>query len=265
MITGPGKVLRQHHKLKRKGISVDQNLLQARLKVALPDGLVDTEINLARLLRACGDAKAIAEGRTIHHHIAINHAPDRYLGNLLIQMYGKCRVLEDARAVFDQMEGRRNVYSWTLMMGAYAQHGHSLQALQLYQHMLDEGIKPDKITYICALGACCSAPNLQQGKEIHRSIAMSGFLSDEIVRNALLHMYGKCGSPEHAQILFDVDRQHVVPWNSMIGAFVEHGQCTEALLIYQQMFQEGVGPDKVTFISTLSACSSLAALAQECL
>eukprot|EP00250_Pteridium_aquilinum_P004354 c14572_g2_i1 orf=2-445(-) len=126
----------------------------------------DDEEEFAYLLRALGgDAQAIQQGRALHHVHLVHHARAgscTYLANLLIQMYGKCGAVEDARAVFNQLEVHRNVYSWTLAMGAYAQHSHRLQVLQLYEQMLDEGAKPDKVTFIYVLGACSSMQTLYQ-------------------------------------------------------------------------------------------------------
>lgn len=218
----------------------------------------------ASLLRAAGNSRAFAHGRRVHDHIVQNiHICDRFVGNLLIQMYGKCRALEDALSVFDHMDSARNVFSWTIMIGAYAQHGHNLKALHLYERMQEEGVKPDKITFITALGVCSSVTNLALGMEIHESIVDIGYPSDAVVMNALLNLYGKCGSLENAQKVFDqMDQPHVFSWNSMIAAYSEHGQSIISLHLYQQMLEEGVMPDLVTFINILSACSSLSAQAQ---
>lgn len=48
----------------------------------------------------------------------------------------------------------------------------------------------------------------------------------------------------------------------MIAAYVEHGNCREALILFEQMQWERVRPDKVTFLVILSACASQAALTE---
>ena len=44
---------------------------------------------------------------------------------------------------------------------------------------------------------------LEQGMDIHEKIVRSGFQSDVIAVNALIDMYGKCGSIQKAHELFD--------------------------------------------------------------
>jgi pentatricopeptide repeat protein len=47
----------------------------------------------------------------------------------------------------------------------------------------------------------------------------------------------------------------VVSWNSILGGFAMHGHDKEALTYFEQMCEEGVQPDDITFVCLLSACS----------
>eukprot|EP00249_Psilotum_nudum_P007102 c20305_g1_i1 orf=87-857(+) len=141
---------------------------------------VDTA-GYASLLRRCGMVKSLAGGRLVHAHIiSSGYQRNRFLGNLLVQMYGNCGSLEDAEAVFDKIQ-RPNVFSWNIMIAAYAQNGspedarrifdkippgdrdviswtavitahaqnaNAYQALGLFRQMQLEGMRPDKITFI---------------------------------------------------------------------------------------------------------------------
>jgi len=49
----------------------------------------------------------------------------------------------------------------------------------------------------------------------------------------------------------------VVTWNAMIGGYAIHGHGKEALKQFEQMREEGVQPDDITFVCLLSACSHL--------
>eukprot|EP00249_Psilotum_nudum_P000276 c1118_g1_i1 orf=1-219(+) len=70
-------------------------------------------------------------------------------------------------------------------------------------------------------------------------------------------MYGKCGSIEHARRTFDLMLQrNVISWNAMMTAYTQYGQGNKALQLFQQMELEGVVPNRVTFVSLLSACAS---------
>jgi len=54
--------------------------------------------------------------------------------------------------------------------------------------------------------------------------------------------------------------QNAVTWSSMILGHVKCGQGQKALGLFQQMQQEGVQPDSVTFVGVLQACASRVAI-----
>ncbi|CAK9212162.1 unnamed protein product, partial [Sphagnum troendelagicum] len=74
-------------------------------------------------------------------------------------------------------------------------------------------------------------------------------------------MYAKCGSIEDAWKMFKkMPSRDVVTWNTMILGRVKCGQGQKALELFQQMQQEGVQPNSVTFVGVLNACASVLAL-----
>lgn len=147
------------------------------------------------------------------------------------------------------------------MIVAYAQHEQGKEALQLYDQMLQEGTLPNKVTFAAVFDACASEGTLVKGKQVHACIADSVFESDVFVGTALINMYGTLSNVVHALLIFDkMYAQDVVLWNSMIAAYAVNGQRSEALKLFDQMRLRGVLPDKVTFMSNLSACADQASL-----
>jgi len=65
-------------------------------------------------------------------------------------------------------------------------------------------------------------------------------------------MYAKCGSIEDAWRVFDkMLSQNVVTWNAMVLGHVKCGQGQKALELFQQMQQQSVQPNSVTFVGVL--------------
>ncbi|KAL0325260.1 UNVERIFIED_CONTAM: Pentatricopeptide repeat-containing protein [Sesamum radiatum] len=56
----------------------------------------------------------------------------------------------------------RTLISWTSMITAFAQHGLSQQALQLFEDMRFVGVRPNKITFVGVLSACSQAGMIDQ-------------------------------------------------------------------------------------------------------
>jgi len=84
---------------------------------------------------------------------------------------------------------------------------------------------------------------------------------DVFVGSALVGLYAKCNSVDHARRVFDKMLQRdVVSWTAMIVGYAHNGYSLEALRLFQRMQQEGVEPDSNSFASVLPVCAKLAAL-----
>lgn len=215
------------------------------------------------LLRECGSAKALSDGKRVHNHIMRSaHAGDIVLGALLLQMYGYCGALEDACSWFASMP-KRTVFVWNYMIAVCLRLGLSAEALQHFEQMQQEGMIPDKVTFINILSACASLTAIADGKRMNARIIGSGFGFEVVVVTALVNMYGKCGDLNHARRMFDrMSRRDVVTWNAMIAAYTQNGYDIEALVLFEKMPLEGIFPNRATFASILSACAHQGAIKQ---
>ncbi len=96
---------------------------------------------------------------------------------------------------------------------------------------------------------------------VHQQIIQHGLESNVFVESRLVDMYAKCGSLEDAWSVFNkMLARNVVTWTSMILGHVQCGQGQMALGLFQEMKQEGVDPNSVTFVGMLNACASVFAL-----
>ncbi|XP_057848354.2 pentatricopeptide repeat-containing protein At4g02750-like [Cryptomeria japonica] len=160
--------------------------------------------------------------------------------NTLINMYGKCGNLMDARKVFDHMIGRDS-FSWNTVIAAYQRHGFPQEALTLFSQMQGTVIQCDQFTFGSILAACAKMGALEQGTEIHKAIIESGLLLDVIVGTALTDMYVKCGSMMKARELFDkMPHRNVASWNAMISGYAQNGVLDEAVRLFKEMPQQNV-------------------------
>jgi pentatricopeptide repeat protein len=104
--------------------------------------------------------------------------------------------LQDARQVFDKLV-KKNVSTWTTMLGRCNYYNRLEDALKLFNQMCDASVQSDVITYISILKACTNPIlALKWGKEMHTHIS---FHVNVWVGNALLKMYVKLGRLEDAQ------------------------------------------------------------------
>jgi pentatricopeptide repeat protein len=217
------------------------------------EGCAPNAITFINILNACASAGALGWMKEVHRHILeAGLESDLRVGSALIHMYAKSGSIDDARLVFDRMK-ERNVITWSVMIGGFAQHGRGHEAYELFLRMQREDCEPNEITYTSILNACASAGALGWMKEVHSHILESGLESDLRVANALVHMYAKSGSINDARILFDrMKERDVMTWNVMINGLAQHGSGHEALELFREM---NFKPDGYSFVAALSACS----------
>ncbi|XP_002964028.2 pentatricopeptide repeat-containing protein At3g46790, chloroplastic [Selaginella moellendorffii] len=184
------------------------------------------------LMRFCGSRQLLGEGKRIHQHIVDRgHGDDRFLANLLVQMYGQCGAAEIARA-----------------------NGHDAAALRLFREMDLHGERADRIVLVEILGVCARLELLAQGQTIHARIVALGFDADTVAATAIFNMYARCGFLRRARELFDrLEEKSVVSWNAMITAYARTGQARQALDIFRRLDQEGIEADEMSYSGLLAA------------
>lgn len=204
---------------------------------------------------------ALARGKRVHVQLKCNGCElNVVVGTALVSMYSRCKSLHDARIMFDRMP-EKNVISWNAMISACVHLDNRKEAIQLFGHMQQEGLIPNKVTFVSIVCACACEAAIVEGGLIHIQVAHRGFELDVILAAALVSMYGKCGSVEKACRMFDDMHEHcVVSWTAMLTAFAQHGHIKEAFQAFNQMQQHGILPNQVTFVCILSACDSEDAL-----
>ncbi len=225
------------------------------------EGVQPGRVTFVGVLNACASVVALEEGRRAHQQIIQSSLEsDLIVGTTLIDMYAKCRSMQDAWRVFIKMSSR-DVVSWNAIILGYVKCGQGKKALDLFRQMQCESVVPSPVTFMGVLNACASVVSLEEGRYAHEQILKTGCESNVFVQSSLIDMYAKCGSMEDAWRVFNKMVLHdVVSWNAMILGHVKCGQGQKALELFNCMQQEGVQPDPVTFVGVLNACASILAL-----
>ncbi|EFJ11480.1 hypothetical protein SELMODRAFT_541, partial [Selaginella moellendorffii] len=84
-----------------------------------------------------------------------------------------------------------------------------------------------------------------------------------VVGNALISAFGKCSSPGNAREIFDaMIERNKVSWTAIIAAYAHSHYGAIAKLFFRRMLLQGEEPDRVTFATILSTCTTAAALVE---
>ncbi|KAG4176542.1 hypothetical protein ERO13_A11G251500v2 [Gossypium hirsutum] len=231
-----------------EGMKLFARMIEERIK--------PNEITLLCLVVECSFVGALELGKQLHVYILRNGiCLSLALATALVDMYGKCGEIRNARAVFDSVKDK-DVMIWSAIIAAHAQTHCIDQAFDLFVKMMEYGLRPNQVTMTTMLSLCAETGALDMGKWIHTVIDRQAVEMDTILKTALLEMYAKCGDIDGAWKLFrEVKDRDIGVWNTMMAGLGMHGCGKEALELFSEMEREGARPNDITFIGLLNACS----------
>ncbi|MQM20924.1 hypothetical protein Taro_053953 [Colocasia esculenta] len=232
------------------------DLFRAML-VAEEDIEVD-DATLVTILPVCAAEGWIEMGRLIHSlavKLDLNH--QLRVSNALIDMYSKCGCLPEARWLFDKAL-QRNVVSWNAMIGGYARNGDICEAFELLREMPRNGLEANEITILNVLPACIEQSQVQVLEELHGYAIRDVYQFNDLLENALIAAYAKCGSLKSASTVFSgIESKTVSSWNAFIGGYAQNDDPKKAIDLYLEMTASGLEPDLFSIGSLLLACTNL--------
>ncbi|GKU99639.1 hypothetical protein SLEP1_g12454 [Rubroshorea leprosula] len=219
-------------------------------------GILPNAVTLTSVLSACARLGNLDFGTLVHGLMVKLGLEEPMMINALVDMYCKCRNIEDARNLFVRVSDK-DVVAWNSMISGYSQNGYVYEALELFHQMRLESFSPDAVTLASILSCCASLGALQVGSSVHAYSLKEGLMSSNVyVGTALLNFYAKCGDAQSARIIFDsMEEKTSVTWGAMIGGYGMQGDGFGSLELFHNMLKENLEPTEVIFTSVLSACS----------
>uniref|UniRef100_A0A0E0MND7 Uncharacterized protein n=1 Tax=Oryza punctata TaxID=4537 RepID=A0A0E0MND7_ORYPU len=219
-------------------------------------GIWPDNIGLASAISGCAGMKAMRQGLQIHARVYVSgYSGDVSIWNALVNLYARCGRIREAFSSFEEIEHKDEI-TWNGLVSGFAQSGLHEEALKVFMRMDQSGVKHNVFTFVSALSASANLAEIKQGKQIHARVIKTGHTFETEVGNALISLYGKCGSFEDAKMEFsEMSERNEVSWNTIITSCSQHGRGLEALDLFDQMKKEGIKPNDVTFIGVLAACS----------
>ncbi|KAJ4967728.1 hypothetical protein NE237_014429 [Protea cynaroides] len=157
-------------------------------------GIKTDKITMTTLLSACANLGALDQGRWIHAYIDRNKIEiDAHLSTALVDMYAKCGRIDISFKVFRSSQDKK-VFLWNAILGGLAMHSRGNEAVVLLSEMLEKGIKPNRITFLCVLAACSHSGLVDDGLRIFHIM-----MNDHNIRPTIEHygcmvdLFGRAG------------------------------------------------------------------------
>lgn len=220
-------------------------------------GLVDETLDMFRTLQwefggsdgmaypsvlgVCGRGGDLRSGMQVHGRLVRGDVLgyDVAVGNALVDMYAKCGRVDDSFKVFSRMGGR-NVVTWSAMISCYGANGKGEEALGLYNEMVEQGLRPNCVTFTSVLSGCSHSGLVDEGHAVFDSMTRVYRLEPSIEHYAcMVDLLGRAGSIGEALGL--IKGMPVEPaasvWGALLGACAVHGNVEVAEIAAASLFE----------------------------
>ncbi|KAD2393873.1 hypothetical protein E3N88_40850 [Mikania micrantha] len=207
------------------------------------------------VLKACGGLLLVGFGKGVHGYVVkMGFEECVFVASSLVDMYGKCGALEDARKVFEKMP-ERNVVTWNTIMSSYSQNGMYEEAIRVFVNMRKEDIQPTVVTMVSFLSATAHLCAIEEGKQGHSIAILNGLDEGNIVGTSLINLYSKIGLVQDAEKVFSkMLKKDVIAWNLMLSCYLQDKLTEKTLNLCSEMLLQGFKFDPVT-MTLIATCA----------
>ncbi|XP_038684614.1 pentatricopeptide repeat-containing protein At2g33680-like isoform X2 [Tripterygium wilfordii] len=190
------------------------------------DGFAPNHFTFSSVFASCASLCLLDYGRQVHGILCkAGLDSDMCIESALIDMYAKCGGIADAGKVFKRIPSPDNV-SLTAMISAYAQHGFTEDALDLFMRMEQLGKKPTAVTLLCVLSACSHGGMVTEGLRYFKLMEEKyGSELDMEHYACVVDLLGRVGRLDDAMEFvrsMPINPNEII-WQTLLGACRIHG------------------------------------------
>ncbi|VFQ97341.1 unnamed protein product [Cuscuta campestris] len=187
---------------------------------------------------------------------------DVTVGTAIVDMYSKCKRLDEAMCFFTEMSEKNSV-SWSALIAGHVQNNQLVEGLELFKKMQNQELSVCQSTYASLFRSCAGLSYLSFGCQLHGHTLKTNFASDFIVGTSILDMYAKCSKLTEARKVFDLlPFRTLQSYNAMIVGYARGNKKFEALRLFQTLIKSGLGYNEIALSGVFSACAGAKALSE---
>ncbi|PRQ43904.1 putative pentatricopeptide [Rosa chinensis] len=220
-------------------------------------GVEPNQFTFSSLVKACANQAALEQGIQLHAQVVkFNFDKDSFVSSVLVDMHGKCGLLDHSIQVFDEVPTPTEV-AWNSLLSVFAVHGLGNDALKTFSRMVQAGVKPNAITFISLLTGCSHSGLVEEGLKYFYSLEKTyGMVPRAGHYSCVIDLLGRAGRLGEAEDFINSMpmQPNAFGWCSFLGACTIHGDKERGILAAEKLIQlerENSGAD--VLLSTLHA------------
>ncbi|CAL1408618.1 unnamed protein product [Linum trigynum] len=196
-----------------------------------PDRLI-----LVSVLGACALQASLLSGKQVHAFaLRTGTEMDAKMICAVVDMYLKCGCLGYAEKLFLEVK-EKDLVMYNVMMAGYAHHGHADEAIELFQYMVNKGIKPDAVTFIALLSACRHCGLVELGEEFFASMTATHYiLPDSDHYACMIDLYGRANRLKEAASFMERIPKEEKRSGVVLGAFLNACKINKNVLLAREV------------------------------
>ncbi|KAK7854848.1 pentatricopeptide repeat-containing protein [Quercus suber] len=205
------------------------------------EGVEPDAFTFPRVLKACGGIGLVRIGEEVHRHVVrCGFANDGFVLNALVDMYAKCGDIVKARKVFDKIASR-DLVSWNAILTGYVRHGLLVEALAIFDQMLQEGYEPDSVAISTMLTTCAHLGLVKDGERLYSMMRGKYRISPIMEHYAcMVNLYGRAGliNEAYATIVETMEFEAgPTVWGALLYACLLHGNVDIGEIAAEKLFE----------------------------
>ncbi|CAM8984486.1 unnamed protein product [Rhodiola kirilowii] len=197
---------------------------------------------LKLLLNNCNSVKQVKEIHTQIITRSLSNLQTLYIQRFLLLDHASSSAnIQYIKQVLHQPRNPADVFSWSIAIRFFSQHGKFKETLEAYASMCRLGTCPSSFAVSSALRACSRTEWKTGGVCMHAQVHKLGFNGDVYVETALVDFYSKLHEMENAQKVFDkMYVRNVVSWNTILSGYLSSGDLGTGKGVFDEMPEKDV-------------------------
>ncbi|OIT39768.1 pentatricopeptide repeat-containing protein [Nicotiana attenuata] len=192
----------------------------------LEEGIKPDNFTYATVLDTCANLATVGLGKQIHAQIIKQELQsDVFITSTLVDMYSKCGNMQDSRLMFEKAP-KKDFVTWNAMVCGYAQHGLGDEALQIFEKMQLEDVRPNHATFLAVLRACAHIGLVEKGLQHFNSMSNNYGLDPQLEHySCMVDILGRAGQISEALKLIQdmpIEADDVI-WRTLLSMCKMHG------------------------------------------